>query len=97
MCNAAEDNGKCESNRSAMLGNRYIAFRASRQVLCRMYRDTDPTHWKLLIFYYNLLKTRLFVPNRRGLLFTINFANPAAWIMTGIIVAVIAGAAALNN
>jgi len=61
-----------------------------------MYRDTDPRYWKLLIFYYNPDNPRLFVRKRTGP-FTLNFARPAAWVVTGIILAGIVVAAVANN
>jgi len=60
-------------------------------------RDTNPAHWKLLVFYYNPDERRLFVPKRTGIPFTLNFARPAAWAITGSILAVIIFAAIVNN
>jgi uncharacterized membrane protein len=62
-----------------------------------MYRDTDPQHWKLLAFYYNPDEERLFVPKLTGIPFTLNFAKPLAWVITGVIVAVLAAFAIHNN
>ena len=53
-------------------------------------RDTDPAHWKLAIFYYNPDEPRLFVRSRMGTAFTLNFAKPATWVITGVIVSLIA-------
>ena len=48
-------------------------------------RDTDPQHWKFLIFYYNPDNPRLFVPRRwTGLPVTLNFARPGAWAIAAI-------------
>ena len=62
-----------------------------------MHRDTNPQHWKLLFFYYNPQEKRLFVPRRIGLKFTLNFAKPLAWAITGVIVATLAAFAIHNN
>jgi uncharacterized membrane protein len=60
-------------------------------------KDTDPAHWKLVIFYYNPDEPKLFVPKRTGIPFTLNFAKPAAWAIVGVIVVVIAFASVVNN
>jgi len=60
-------------------------------------KDTDPAHWKLLIFYYNPDEPKLFVPKRNGIPFTLNFAKPAAWAISGAIVALIVFASVINN
>jgi len=60
-------------------------------------RDSDPHHWKLLIFYYNPADPRLFVPKRTGLPVTLNFARPAAWLLMGVILAGLVIAAVMNN
>lgn len=44
--------------------------------------DTDPAHWQGFILYYNPEEPRLFVRNRTGLGFTLNFAKPVAWAIT---------------
>ena len=62
-----------------------------------MYRDANPQHWKFLVFYYNPENPRLFVPKRTGLPFTLNFAKPAAWAITGTTFALILLAAIVNN
>ena len=62
-----------------------------------MYRDTDPRHWKLLIFYYNPENPRLFVAKRTGLPFTVNFARPAAWVLIAGILAIVLFFAVANN
>ena len=59
--------------------------------------DTDPKHWKLVIFYYNPDEPKLFVPKRTGIPFILNFARPVAWVIIGTIVALIAVAFAVNN
>jgi uncharacterized membrane protein len=53
--------------------------------------------WKLAIFYYNRDEPRLIVPKHTGLPFTLNFAKPAAWVIIGTIVALIAFAVVANN
>jgi len=62
-----------------------------------MHRDTNPEHWKLFVFYYNPENSRLFVPKRTGIPFTLNFAKPAALAITGIAFAIILFAAIINN
>jgi len=62
-----------------------------------MSRDTNPRHWKLLIFYYNPDNPRLFVAKRSGVAFTMNFARPAAWVATAILLAGMVLAAVFNN
>ncbi len=61
------------------------------------YRDDDPKHWTLLIFYHNRENPRLFVPKRTGLPLTLNFGRPAAWLISGVTFALIAFAAFVNN
>jgi uncharacterized membrane protein len=53
-----------------------------------MLRDTNPKHWKLGVFYFNPDQRHLFVAKRFGGLFTLNLANPVAWIVVGILPAV---------
>ena len=60
-------------------------------------RDTDPAHWKLVMFYYNPDEPKLFVPKRTRIPFTLNFAKPAAWAITLTTIALIAFAFAVNN
>jgi uncharacterized membrane protein len=62
-----------------------------------MRRDDNPEHWKLLIFYYNPENPRLLVPKVTGLPFTLNFAKPMAWVITGSLVALLTLAATVNN
>jgi uncharacterized membrane protein len=50
--------------------------------------DRNSSHWKLLIFYYNPEDRRLLVPKRDGLMATLNFANPIAWIIIGVLLGV---------
>jgi uncharacterized membrane protein len=60
-------------------------------------KDTNPAHWKLQIFYCNPDEPRLFVPKRTGIPFTLNFARPMAWAITGAVVALIIIVAIANN
>ena len=60
-------------------------------------RDTDPAHWKLVVFYFNPGEPKLFVRSRAGTAFTLNFAKPAAWVIAAAIVALIAFASVVNN
>jgi uncharacterized membrane protein len=62
-----------------------------------MFTDSNPEHWKLLIFYYNPDTPRLLVAKRNGLPFTLNFARPAAWAITAATVGLIVFAAIANN
>lgn len=62
-----------------------------------MQRDSNPQHWKLLVFYYNPENPNLFVAKRTGIPFTLNFAKPLAWMIMGITVALIVFAALVNN
>jgi len=50
--------------------------------------DRNSRHWKLLFFYYNPEDKRLLVPKRYGLMATLNFANPIAWIIIGVLLGV---------
>lgn len=50
--------------------------------------DRNSSDWKLLFFYYNAEDKRLLVPKRYGLMATLNFANPIAWIIIGVLIAV---------
>jgi uncharacterized membrane protein len=54
-----------------------------------MFRDPDPQHWKLFIFYYHPASPRLLVPKRTGLPFTVNFARPSAWLLSAGIIAML--------
>lgn len=49
--------------------------------------DDDDEHWKLGIFYVNRDDPSVFLPERFGIGWTINFARPAAWILIGCFVA----------
>lgn len=62
-----------------------------------MLRDGNPQHWKLLIFYYNPEESRLFVAKRIGLPWTLNFARPTAWVITGATIAILTTLAVINN
>ena len=53
-----------------------------------MLRDTNPKHWKLLVFYYNPDQPRLFVAKRYGSPVTLNFAGPMAWAIVVITLAI---------
>ena len=50
-----------------------------------------------MFFYYNPDDPRLIVPNWTGLPFTLNFARPAAWAISGTILAIVTVLAVLNN
>jgi uncharacterized membrane protein len=58
-----------------------------------MLRDTNPKHWKLLIFYYNPGEPSLFAAKRSGPPFALNFANPTSWSIAtaiGVLAAIVA-------
>jgi uncharacterized membrane protein len=58
-----------------------------------MLRDRDPQHWRLGFIYYNPDTPRLFVAKRYGTPLTLNFAKPAAWVISAVPIAIgIAGA-----
>ena len=42
----------------------------------------DDRYWKLGIFYYNPDDASLFLPERFGIGWTINWGRPAAWALT---------------
>jgi uncharacterized membrane protein len=50
--------------------------------------DRDSSQWKLVFFYYNPKDKRLLVPRRDGLMATLNFANPVAWIIIGVLLGI---------
>lgn len=56
--------------------------------------DDDDEHWKLGIFYVNRDDPSVFLPERFGIGWTINFARPAAWVLVGCFLAVDAGVVA---
>jgi uncharacterized membrane protein len=62
-----------------------------------MFSDSNPEHWRLLIFYYNPDSPRLFVAKQTGLPFTLNFAKPIAWVLSAGILAVLLFAVIANN
>ena len=53
-----------------------------------MVKDSNPQHWKLVVFYYNPETPRLFVAKRYGSPLTLNFARPMAWVIAASPVAV---------
>ncbi len=49
--------------------------------------NNDPSNWKWFVFYYNPKDTRVFVPKRTKLGWTINFANAKSVIViVGLII-----------
>lgn len=50
--------------------------------------NDDDAHWKLGVLYFNPDDASVFLPERFGFGWTINFARPAAWILVGCFVAV---------
>lgn len=53
-----------------------------------MPRDDDE-HWKLGVLYFNREDPSVFLPERFGIGWTVNFARPAAWALLGGLVAVV--------
>ena len=51
--------------------------------------DANPHHWRWGIFYFNRQDRRLFVPQRFGYGWTLNFANIWAWLLVGLIIFVL--------
>lgn len=51
-------------------------------------RDDD-SHWKLGIFYFNREDASLFLPERFGIGWTVNFARPAVWTILAALVLLI--------
>lgn len=48
----------------------------------------DDAYWKLGLFYYNPGDASLFLPQRSGFGWTVNWARPAVWaVMAGFVVA----------
>jgi uncharacterized membrane protein len=62
-----------------------------------MWRDLNPDHWKLIIFYYNPDNPRVFVPKRVGLGWTVNFAKPIIWVPGVVLIAAGVYFAIVNN
>jgi uncharacterized membrane protein len=49
----------------------------------------NPNHWRLGIFYFNRGDRRLLVPKRHGVGITLNFGHLAAWVIIGVIIALL--------
>jgi len=62
-----------------------------------MFRDRNPKHWKLLVFYYNPDESRLFVAKRYGPPVTLNFARPMAWAIVAIPLAIMTAGAIVDT
>ena len=56
----------------------------------------DDEHWKLGIFYVNPDDASLFLPKRFGIGWTLNLGRPAAWLILGGFVLVIAAFVAVS-
>ena len=64
-------------------GSRVFRMQRSSMLLA-----DDDAYWKLGLFYYNPGDASLFLPQRSGLGWTVNWARPAAWaVMAGFAVA----------
>lgn len=50
----------------------------------------DDEHWKLGVFYYNPDDASLFLPERFGIGWTMNWARPAVWaiMLAGLVLTV---------
>lgn len=73
----------------------FIYGQAGSRVFKRMQRedvllDDEDEHWKLGIFYFNPSDASVFLPERFGIGWTMNFARPAAWAVILGVVAVTA-------
>lgn len=51
--------------------------------------NNNPNHWRLGIFYFNRRDRRLLVPKRDGFGRTLNFGHLAAWVIIGVIIALL--------
>ncbi len=50
---------------------------------------SNPSNWKLGLFYFNIEDKRIFPPKRTRLGWTINFANPTSIIIMLLIIIVL--------
>lgn len=64
----------------------------NRALLTSAQTSTDESHWKAGLIYFNRDDAALFVPKRTGLGWTLNFAQPGAWLTLGVTLAVGLGA-----
>ena len=67
----------------------FLALISLVPLLARPQKPSDPNSWKAGVFYANRNDPALFVPKRFGIGYTINFGNPWAWLVLGILVFVI--------
>ncbi len=59
-----------------------------RSLLVSAQSSTDEAYWKGGILYFNRDDAALFVPKRLGFGWTLNMAQPAAWLLMGLTLAV---------
>lgn len=57
----------------------------------------DDTHWVGGLFYFNKNDSSIFVPKRFGGGFTMNFANPIAYVLLAVILAIVVGSLLLGR
>ncbi|HUA99902.1 MAG TPA: DUF5808 domain-containing protein [Terracidiphilus sp.] len=53
-----------------------------------MLRDATPSHWKLGVFYFNRDDSRILVPKRSRLGWTLNMGRPIIWAMGAVVLAI---------
>lgn len=71
-------------------GSRLIANVAVENGNQKLLRDND-RYWKLGIFYANPEDSALFLPERFGIGWTMNWGRPAAWVILGLLLLFIGG------
>ncbi len=59
--------------------------------------EDDDVHWKAGLFYFNPDDAGLFLPERFGIGWTMNWGRPAAWAVLGGVIAAFAAFAAVVN
>ena len=65
------------------------------RLIARVQRDAplasdDDAHWKAGVFYVNRNDPSLFLPERFGIGWTMNWGRPGAWVIVGMLVLVTA-------
>lgn len=69
----------------------------NKSVLISGQSATNETHWKGGVLYFNREDAALFVPKRLGFGWTLNMAQPAAWLLMGLVLAIALVPLALRN
>ena len=65
------------------------AFTFYNTIITKKWRNKVPNekdYWKLGIFYYNPTDSRIFLPKRTGLGYTLNFAKPVSIVIISAII-----------